>query len=112
MKLLKRKNIVLLLLILTGSVVANVRLPKLISNGMVLQCDANVKIWGWADPSEKIAISIDGKNYNTTSTENGDWQLTLSTHNAGGPFTMILEGNNHLEIKDILFGEVWLCSGQ
>ncbi|MDD5184431.1 MAG: sialate O-acetylesterase [Paludibacter sp.] len=109
---LKRNNILLLLLIFTGSIFANIRLPKLISNGMVLQCDSKVKIWGWADSLEKIAITIDGKNYKTTSTENGDWQLTLVPHKAGGPFSMIIEGNNRLEIKDILFGEVWLCSGQ
>ena len=112
MSYLKRNNIVLLLLILTGSVLANVRLPKLISNGMVLQREAKVNIWGWADPAEKISVSIDGKTFKTISNEKGDWKLTLTPHKVGGPFTMIIEGNNRVEINDILFGEVWLCSGQ
>jgi len=109
----KQINIILLALFLyTGSTFADIRLPKLISDGMVLQRDTNIKIWGWAEPFEKIFISIDGKSYNTVTGEKGDWSLILPPHTAGGSYTMILKGNNRLEIKDILFGEVWLCSGQ
>ena len=79
---------------------------------MVLQRDSKVKIWGWADPSEKIKVSIDGINYICIADTAGNWNFLLAIHKAGGPFTMIVEGNNRLEIKDILFGDVWLCSGQ
>ena len=96
----------------TGSMSANIRLPKLISDGMVLQRDAKVKVWGWADPSEKIIITIDGKYYKIVATNKGEWQLTMEPHSSGGPFTMVLEGNNHLQINSVLFGDVWLCSGQ
>ena len=110
---MKRINFLLIVLcLLSGSILATVRLPRLISDGMILQRDVKVNIWGWADPHEKINITIDRKCYSIYANENGDWRLVLPPHNAGGPFTMTLEGNNHLEIKDILFGDVWLCSGQ
>lgn len=109
----KKINIVFLILFLfTGTVFSTVRLPKLISDRMVLQRDTKVNVWGWSDPSEKILISIDGQNYHVLADKQGGWKLTLSPHRAGGPFTMILEGNNHLQINNILFGDVWLCSGQ
>jgi sialate O-acetylesterase len=91
---------------------ANIRLPKLISDGMVLQRDAKVNIWGWADPSENISITIDGKTYKCIADATGSWKTTLKAHKAGGPFIMELKGNNTLKINNILFGDVWLCSGQ
>jgi len=109
----KQINIILLaLFLITGSIFADIRLPKLISHGMVLQRDTNIKIWGWAEPLEKILITIDGKSYNTITGEKGDWSLILPPHTSGGSYTMILTGNNRLEINDIIFGDVWLCSGQ
>ena len=113
MKQHKRINIALLgLFFITNLAFSNVRLPKLISDGMVLQRDVNVNIWGWADPSEKISISIDGKIYQCIADVAGKWKLVLPAHKSGGSFTMFLKGNNQLEIKNILFGDVWLCSGQ
>ena len=110
---MKQINIILLLLFLyTGSIFADIRLPKLISDGMVLQRDTKINLWGWADPLEKISITLDGKNYNAISDKKGNWIKALPPHSGGGPLTMILQGNNRMEIKDILFGDVWLCSGQ
>lgn len=94
------------------SLVANIRLPRLISDGMILQRDAKVNIWGWADPAESISISIDGKTYECIADANGSWKTTLKAHKAGGPFVMELNGKNSLKINNILFGDVWLCSGQ
>ncbi len=91
---------------------ANICLPKLISDGMILQRDAKVNVWGWADPNEKITISIDGKNYKTVADDNGNWKVVMKPHKAGGTFKMNLNGNNQIEIQNILFGDVWLCSGQ
>jgi len=79
---------------------------------MVLQRDTKINLWGWADPLEKISITLDEKRYNAITDKKGNWIMALPPHSAGGPLTMTLQGNNRLEIKDILFGDVWLCSGQ
>ncbi len=106
------KLFIFTLLAFTLPLQANIRLPKLISDGMILQRDADVNVWGWADANEKIAVSIDGKNYKTIADASGNWKVVLKPHKAGGSFSMILTGNNKIEINNILFGDVWLCSGQ
>ena len=98
--------------ILHFSVNADVLLPKLISDGMVLQRDAKVNVWGWADPNEKVTVSIDDKTYCTKADANGNWSLKLKKHKAGGPYAMLIEGKNKIEINNVVFGDVWLCSGQ
>jgi len=89
-----------------------VSLPRLISNGMVLQRDSNVKIWGWAAPDEKITVNFNGKKYNATTGKCGRWVVTLSDLKAGGPYDMEINASNKIIIKDILIGDVWVCSGQ
>jgi sialate O-acetylesterase len=91
---------------------ANVRLPKIISDGMVLQRNIDVKIWGWADAGEKIAINILDKTYSTVTGTDGKWIITLDKFEAGGPYKMEINANNKIVINDILFGDVWFCSGQ
>ena len=88
---------------------AAVKLPRLISNGMVLQRDVPLKIWGWADPSEKVKVEFLGKTYRAKADKRGNWKIELPAIAAGGPYTMKV---NELEVKDILMGDVWLCSGQ
>lgn len=113
MKVLSFRNItVFLLLFLAGSAVAEVRLPKLISDGMVLQRDAKVKIWGWASPSEKVTVQIAAQTLTCKANEAGEWTVQLPPQKAGGPFTMEIKGENTVKISNILFGDVWLCSGQ
>lgn len=89
-----------------------VRLPRLVRDSMVLQRDAGVNIWGWASPKEKIRISFQNKNYKTTTGADGKWMIQLSPMKAGGPFTMSISGKNKIELKEILIGDVWFCSGQ
>jgi sialate O-acetylesterase len=91
---------------------AQLRVPSLISDGMVLQRDTPLTIWGWATPGEKIAIRFSGKSYKTTTDASGKWQVKLPPMKAGGPFTMDIAGNTQLSVKDILIGDVWFCSGQ
>jgi sialate O-acetylesterase len=93
-------------------VLGQVKLPRLISDGMVLQRDAKTRIWGWASPGEKVAITFNGKAYNTTTAQNGKWTVSLSPTKAGGPYTMDIKASNQITVKDILFGDVYLCSGQ
>ncbi len=91
---------------------AQVKLPRLISNGMVLQQHTPLHIWGWAAPQEKITIRFSGKSYPTRADENGNWRTVLPAQEAGGPFQLIISASNQIVLDDILIGEVWLCSGQ
>jgi sialate O-acetylesterase len=100
------------ILILQNQSICQIRLPKLISDGMVLQRDKPLKIWGWASPKEKISIDFNKKTYKVITPETGKWEVTLSQYPAGGPFEMTLKGKNELKIKDIFIGDVWFCSGQ
>ncbi len=99
-------------LVLAGKINAQIKLPSLISDGMILQRDVDIKIWGWAAPKEKIEISFLGKKYRTQAEQNGDWSLIIPKQAAGGPYELKLKGKNELIIKNILFGDVWFCSGQ
>lgn len=110
----KMKKLLFSCLFFTISIItqAQLRLPKLISDGMVLQRNTNLKIWGWAKPKEKITLKFKGKSYKTITDVKGDWQVNLPAMEAGGPFTMEILGDTRVEVKDILIGEVWFCSGQ
>jgi sialate O-acetylesterase len=91
---------------------AQVRLPQLISDGMVLQRDAKIKIWGWAQPGEKVVIKFAHKKYTTITNTNGEWAIESSAMKSGGPYIMDITASNHIVIKDILVGDVWFCAGQ
>ncbi|MCC4211187.1 sialate O-acetylesterase [Leeuwenhoekiella parthenopeia] len=109
----KRINaLILFMFSLNFSVQAEVKLPVLISDGMVLQRDAKVPVWGWADPGEQIMLSFKRKTYKTTTAKDGRWSIELPKMKAGGPFKMVISGKNSVEIDDILIGDVWLCTGQ
>ena len=111
---LRTKHLLIILLAFLSSIVANgqVRLPRLISDGMVLQRGDSVKIWGWAAPGEKITVKFIDHNYQTTADRSGEWVVWLSGLKPGGPHTMQIESGNAVTVKDILIGDVWLCSGQ
>lgn len=112
MKQLNKYFLVLVSLLITTVAFCQVKLPKLISNGMVLQRDTKIKIWGWSAPNEKIAIDFINKKYKINSNDKGEWEMQLSNLKAGGPYAMKITASNTIEINDILIGDVWLCSGQ
>jgi len=87
-------------------------LPSVLGENMVLQRDMNVRLWGWADPEEKVTISIERQKAATKTDRTGKWHLTLNPMDAGGPYTMTIRGNNTITLQNILIGEVWVCSGQ
>jgi len=94
---------------------ADVRLPTLISDHMVLQRDQETPIWGWAEPQEKVTIttSWQKRRWVLQADAEGKWMVRIMTpRKAAGPFAMTIRGNNEIRIEDILIGEVWLCSGQ
>lgn len=112
MTLVKKHLFFLAYLLLTTTAFCQVKLPKLISNGMVLQRDTKIKIWGWSAPEEKISLEFNTKKYKIIANTKGEWELLLPNQSAGGPYTMNIKASNTIEIKDILIGDVWLCSGQ
>lgn len=99
-------------LCLTQTLEGQVRLPRLISDGMVLQRDTELKIWGWASPGENVTVEFTGAKYSATADQSGEWMAVLPPAKAGGPYTMTIAAGNVLTVSDILIGDVWLCSGQ
>ncbi|PWK78859.1 sialate O-acetylesterase [Mucilaginibacter oryzae] len=91
---------------------AEVSLPVIISDGMVLQRNQKIKIWGWASPAEHVKVQFRNRKFETIASVDGKWLVTLPAIGAGGPYSMTIDGSNHIELKDILVGDVWLCSGQ
>jgi sialate O-acetylesterase len=101
-----------MLLVTTSVVQADVRLPKIISDHMVLQQQQKVNVWGWAEAGEKVVVKLAESSAETNADQHGKWKVTLDPPAAGGPYEMTITGNNTLNVKDILVGEVWVCSGQ
>ncbi|MCL3782279.1 sialate O-acetylesterase [Prolixibacteraceae bacterium JC049] len=101
-------------LICALGVQAKVKLPALVGDHMVLQRNAKVKVWGWARPGERIFVkgSWSGASARTIAGKDGKWNVSVRTLDAGGPYSMTIMGENRINIKNILFGEVWFCSGQ
>ena len=99
----------LLFLLLSFSAFSDVKLPALVSNGMVLQRDVPVKIWGWANTGEKVTVTFKGKKIRALADASGNWACTLPATPAGGPYEIFI---NEKSVKDVLLGDVWLCSGQ
>lgn len=89
-----------------------IKLPGLISNGMVLQQNEQIKLWGWASANESITLYFNEEAYRATANAEGGWEILLPPQTAGGPHSMLFQGKNRVEVNDIYFGEVWLASGQ
>ena len=112
--------IVYLLLPTQAPVYSEVTLPRVIGSNMVLQRDIPVPIWGWASAGEEVTIilSADGESVQPVLTTTavadaeGNWRIELPAMQAGGPYTLKVTGSNTLELTNVLFGEVWVCSGQ
>jgi len=92
---------------------ADVKLPNIIGSHMIIQREKPVRIWGWADPGEKVMVRFGQDSETDTADENGKWMVELQEQKASNePQKMVIQGNNEIVLKNILVGEVWLCSGQ
>jgi sialate O-acetylesterase len=92
---------------------ADVKLPAIISDHMVLEKTAKVPIWGKADPGEEVTVTLDGQTVKTQAGDDGKWKVTLDLSNSGpGPFTLTVQGKNKVTVDDVVVGEVWVASGQ
>jgi len=112
------KHIFLTLLILSvfsSTMFGKIILPSVFSDNMVLQQNSQVAIWGWSDPGEKIKIvaSWDTKDTIKVKADNtSEWKTSIQTIGAGGPYSIQILGSGKVELKNIMLGEVWICSGQ
>ena len=94
---------------------AEIKLPKVFGEHMVLQREKPIKIWGTATPQSKVRVTLGDDQAVATAEADGRWLVTLPSRKAGGPFELtISEGDQDpaIHYRDILIGEVWLCSGQ
>lgn len=113
----KFRNHIIAIVLLLGSfqINAKIKLPALFSDNMMLQQKTNAPIWGWAEKNANIVIktSWNSKIYKAKSDASGKWKTELQTPSFGGPFTIeVSEGSEKVVVKNVLIGEVWLCSGQ
>ncbi|MDP7051575.1 MAG: sialate O-acetylesterase, partial [Verrucomicrobiota bacterium] len=102
-----------LFLLIGFTLKAEVKLPSIFGNHMVLQRDHANPIWGWAAPGEKVTVSIAGQSHVTSTGKDGEWRVKLRPLkvNAKGQ-TLTIKGSNTITLADVLVGEVWICSGQ
>ena len=108
------KYLVAALLLCAAPCQADVRLPKILASNMVLQRESDVKIWGWADADELVNVTCDWLDTKATAKADADgkWQVSLKTGAAGGPHTITIAGKNSIKLEQVLFGDVWIGSGQ
>jgi sialate O-acetylesterase len=116
-KIMKTARYFSLLLITTIKAVAafaTISLPAIFGDQMVLQQNQSTVFWGWATPLEKVSIKVgwSTEEYTTTANSLANWALRIPTPKAGGPYEITVKGSNSIHLKDVLIGEVWLCSGQ
>ncbi|HMH24672.1 MAG TPA: sialate O-acetylesterase [Puia sp.] len=95
-----------------GSTFGQVRLPRLVSDSMVLQRNIPATIWGWAAPAEKVTVKFKERSYHAIAGKDARWSVKLLPLDAGGPYDMEIDGSNHIVLRNILVGDIWICSGQ
>ena len=91
---------------------AGIELPSLFTDHMVVQRDQPIRIWGWAEPGGRVKVSLGKRAASATADADGNWQVTLRSLPAGGPYTLKVDGQETLVCSDVMAGEVWVCSGQ
>lgn len=109
--LLKFSTLIFFILII-NPVFGQVRLPELFSDNMMFQRDIPIKVWGWADKNERIQVTFNNKSYKSKADKNGNWGIEIPEMKAGGPHQLIVSGKNTITLKNILIGDIWVCSGQ
>lgn len=98
--------------LLSGTIFAKVSLPKFFSSHMVLQRNAPITIYGWADANITVKIIFNNKTLSAKANANGEWSVDFEKMQAGGPYNMTISEDNQIAFDDIYIGDVWFCSGQ
>src|SRR5258705_13956429 len=100
---------IILVAVLTQAVHAEVHVPSIIGDNMVLQQEQKVRIWGTAQPGEHVTVTFASSKANATADAVGRWQKLIGPFKAGGPFVLTIAGSNTLTFNNVLVGEVWVC---
>lgn len=111
MKLMLRFLLIFFFTNYSPNTYAAIKLPSLFQSNMVLQRDKPCSIWGMADNNEVVQLTFNNNTYQTIA-KNGKWKISLAAQSAGGPFNIIIKGKNSIILSNVLFGDVWICSGQ
>lgn len=101
-----------LALVVASAALADVKLPAIISNNMVIQRGVKARIWGTAEPGEEVTVAIAAQKLTAKANDKGDWAVLLDPLKEGGPLEMTVAGKNTIKVQNILVGDVWVCSGQ
>ncbi len=105
-------RLLFLLTVVAGIGVAEVKLPSLLGDHMVLQRDLPIHIWGWADPAEKVEVQLGEASASTAAGRSGDWEVYLPPRGLGDALELTIAGSNRITLKDVRMGDVWVGSGQ
>ncbi len=105
-------QIALLAMLSTTTSLADVKLPNVFSNSMVLQRDQQNAVWGKAEPGEAVTVKIGAQTHQAKADDQGNWKVMLEPLQVGEPLELVVSGKNEIRISDVLVGEVWICSGQ
>lgn len=105
------------LFILTGCLLfqcvhAQIKMPGIFGDHMVMQRNQGVPVWGWSSPGEKVVVQFNNEIKETHANRQGKWRINLDSQAAGGPYTLRITGKTSLVFQDVMVGEVWICSGQ
>src|SRR6056297_298239 len=95
-----------------GSAWAELRLPAIFSDSMVVQREKPIHIWGWTTPGQNVSVTLADRSANAVADASGRFDVNLPSLIAGGPFELVIEADEKKVIEDVLIGEVWICSGQ
>ena len=104
--------VAVMLLATAGGATADIQLPNIFSNSMVLQRDQKNRVWGHADAGEKVTVTIGNQSHRAVTDNDGNWHVMLAPLSVGEPLTLTVKGKNEISFEDVLVGEVWICSGQ
>jgi len=105
--------LIVLVFSFSSQVLAEVKLASIFTDNMVLQREMKVPVWGWADPGEKILIKSDsGGKWKTQADSKGDWMVKVGPFETGKKLSLTIKGDNTITLRNVLVGEVWVCSGQ
>ncbi len=96
----------------TSLLLADVKLPAILSSHMVLQRGQPIHLWGWAAPQENVAADFNGVQQSASADRFGRWDLFLPPQAAGGPYTLTVKAANTIQLDDVMVGDVWFASGQ
>jgi sialate O-acetylesterase len=109
---MRKMLLVMAVAVFSSAAYAEVRLPKIFSSEMVLQRGMKIPVWGWGQGGEKVTVKLGDKSAQVVTGSDGKWKIELPVFEAGGPYDMTVTGKNTVTFKNVLVGDVWLCSGQ